>query len=631
MSVVALLRRPAVAWRRLRANRLAVFGFGLLALVAAIALAAPLLPLPDPYVTDLSQRLLPAGSPGHPLGTDQLGRDLLARLVWGTRSSIAVGLFAVLIAAFLGTLVGLAAGYFRGWVETLLMRGIDVLLAFPYLLLALAIVAALGPGLRNAMIAIAVVNIPFFARTLRGAVVGLVEREFVAAARLCGAGHARILMVELFPNVLPVVVTLIATNLGWMILETAGLSFLGLGAQPPSADLGSMLGSGREFLATVPRVAILPGVVILMLVVGINLVGDAVRDLLDPRLRGEATTRPAPPASAPTGGRSHADAAVLMRADGLSVQFHQGGTVYRALDGLSFELRPGERLAIVGESGSGKTVTALSLLGLLPHPGRIVGGSVRFQGEDLLGLPESRRRRLRGRRIAFVPQDPMAALNPVLSVGAQLAETLRAHRDMDRGAAREGAVELLARVRIPRPRDRVRAYPHELSGGMRQRVLIAMALAHDPALIIADEPTTALDTTVQAEILALLETLCDERGTALLFISHDLALVRRLCRRVLVLYAGKVVEEGPLDAVLSGPLHPYARALLDCAPELGRPDKLLQPIAGQPPRLDELPSGCHFAPRCRYAQPRCGVGEIGLRPFASGHRVRCIRVEEIQG
>ncbi len=299
MSTAALGNAWLMGWRRVRGNTLALSGLALVAILVALALGAPGLPLPDPYATELGQRMLPAGSPGHLLGTDQLGRDLLSRLVWGTRTSLAVGVFAVLLAAALGTLVGLVAGYFRGWLDTLTMRAIDVLLAFPYLLLALAIVAALGPGLRNAMIAIAVVNIPLFARTVRGSVLGLSERAFIDAARLSGASHARILLRELLPNVLPVVVIMVSTNLGWMILETAGLSFLGLGAQPPTADLGSMLGSGREFLTTEPRVAMLPGVVILLLAAGINLVGDGLRDLLDPHLKGEDGSRPARPAPVP--------------------------------------------------------------------------------------------------------------------------------------------------------------------------------------------------------------------------------------------------------------------------------------------------------------------------------------------
>jgi peptide/nickel transport system permease protein len=629
MTAAAIsMRRPMQGWLRFRSNRLAFFGLLLVAVLVALALATPLLPLADAFATQVDQRMLPAGSEGHLLGTDQLGRDLLSRLVWGTRTSLAVGFFAVLIAALLGTLIGLVAGYMRGWLDTLLMRSIDVLLAFPYLLLALAIVAALGPGLRNAMLAIAVVNIPFFARTVRGSVLELAERDFIEAARLGGASHRRILFRELLPNILPVVVIMMSTNLGWMILETAGLSFLGLGAQPPTADLGSMLGTGREFLTTAPRVAILPGLVILLLVAGINLVGDGLRDVLDPRLKGETGAKPAPPAGEHLGIRSPTDA--LLHVEGLSTHFLQGAQTYRALDHVTFTLGTGERLAVVGESGSGKTVIALSLLGLIPPPGRIIEGHILYRGEDLVQVPEGRRRQLRGDRIAYIPQDPMTALNPVVTVGNQIIETLCAHRDVTLHEARERALELLDHVRIPDPSHRLNAYPHELSGGMRQRVMIAMALANDPALVIADEPTTALDVTVQAQILKLMHTLYDAHRTALIFISHDLGLVSELCERVLVLYAGRVVEEGNTDALLSKPAHPYTRALLACAPELGWPEKALSPIEGQPPPLNALPDGCHFAPRCEHARETCHDQAIELRFFGNARRVRCIRAEELE-
>ena len=616
-------------WRRLGGNRLALFGLILVSVIVLLALITPWLSLADPDATMLNQRMLPLGSPGYLLGTDQLGRDLLSRLFWGTRTSLAVGFFAVLIAALLGTLIGLVTGSSRGWLDGLLMRGIDVLLAFPYLLLALAIVAALGPGLRNAMLAIAVVNIPLFARTVRGSVLELAKREFIEAARLGGASRAHILFSELLPNVLPVVVIMLSTNLGWMILETAGLSFLGLGAQPPTADLGSMLGSGREFLTTAPHVAILPGLVILLLVVGINLLGDGVRDLLDPRLKGESGVGSLTFHVTEPGDMSEQGSNTLLQVVDLSTQFRQDGRIYRVVERLSFELAAGDRLALVGESGSGKTVSALSLLGLIPAPGQIVSGRLLFRGEDLRQTPESRWRQLRGDRIAYIPQDPTGALDPVYTIGDQLIESLQAHRRLDRRQARQQAIELLERVRIPEPAQRIDAYPHELSGGMRQRVVIAMALAHSPDLIIADEATTALDVTVQAEILKLLDRLCREQGAALLFISHDLALIRQLCQRVLVMYAGRVVEQAETETLLQRPAHPYSRALLACVPELGRPDKPLEPIPGQPPPLDALPSGCHFAPRCGYVQERCRQNDIPLRPFNTAQQVRCIRAEEI--
>jgi peptide/nickel transport system permease protein len=615
------------AWRRFRRNRLALGGLLVAGTLAGLAAAAPLLPLPDPHATAPAARLLPAGTPGHLLGTDQLGRDLLARLVWGARTSLAVGAVAVLAAALAGSLLGLAAGYYRGWVEALLMRGVDVLLAFPYLLLALAIVAALGPGLVNAMLAIAVANVPFFARTVRGAVAALAGGPLVEAARLAGAGDARILFRELLPNVLPVVVVMMSTNLGWMILETAGLSFLGLGAQPPTADLGSMLGGARELLATEPRVALLPGVVILVLVVSVNLVGDGLRDVLDPRLAepAPAATAPDPPQGGPP---AEAGEGALLRVEGLAAVADGPRGAQRLLDDVTLELAPGERLGVVGESGSGKTMLALSLLGLLPPPARVAGGRVLLRGEDLARAAPARLRALRGARLAYVPQDPGAALDPVLPVGAQMVEALGAHASLGRRAARRRAAELLARVRLPDPDQLLGAWPHELSGGMRQRVLIAMALAHDPAVIVADEATTALDVTVQAEVLELLDRLCAEEGAALMFISHDLTLVAGLCSRALVLYAGRVVEEGPVAGLLSAPAHPYTRALVAAAPELGRPDKPLDPVPGQPPPPDGLPPGCHFAPRCPHAAPRCREGPMPLRAFGEG-RVRCVRAQEL--
>lgn len=258
-----------------------------LAAVALIAIASPLLPLPDPAATDLDARLLPPLSPGHWLGTDQLGRDLGARLLQGLRVSLAVALLGVAVAAAGGSVLGVVAAYYGRKLDSVLMRGVDVLMAFPYLLLALAIVAALGPGLVNATIAIAIVNVPFFARSVRGAALGVRNEEYVEAARAAGASNPRVVFRHVLPNVLPVVVIAGSSSLGWMIVETAGLSFLGLGAQPPTADLGSLLGRARHLLTTAPHVTLAPGLTIVVVVLALNLLGDALRDVLDPRLRAE--------------------------------------------------------------------------------------------------------------------------------------------------------------------------------------------------------------------------------------------------------------------------------------------------------------------------------------------------------
>ncbi len=618
--------RPSVA-RLLMANRLAAAGFAVLALILLAALAAPLLPLPDPNATAPADRLMPALSPGHLLGTDALGRDILSRLIWGTRISLAVGVSATLIAAFFGSLIGLVAGYAGGRIDTLMMRGIDMIMAFPYILLALAIVAALGPGLLNALYAIALVNIPFFARNIRGVTRGLSRREFVDAARLSGKSHSAILFGEILPNVLPVIVITMSTTIGWMILETAGLSFLGLGAQPPQADLGSMLGEGRQILFTAPHVSIIPGLMIFALVMSINLAGDGVRDALDPRLKSGALTRPvartaiardAAPSVAPVEG-------AVLDVRGLRTEFAIGGEVYRAVGGVDFHLRKGECLGLVGESGSGKSVTAMSVMGLVPTPpGRIAGGVALLDGRDLFAMSDEDIRRLRGAAVSHVFQDPLSTLHPLFCVGDQLVEAIRAHVAISRKDAEARAAELLALVRIPNPAERLRAYPHELSGGMRQRVCIAMALANDAQVMIADEPTTALDVTVQAQILSLMDGLRRERDTTILFITHDFGVVSAICDRVAVMYAGRIVETGPTDEILRAPAHPYTAKLIACVPVLGEPGRRLDAIPGRPPVVNRLPEGCAFADRCPRAQADCRRGEIALEALGPGRAARCL-------
>jgi peptide/nickel transport system permease protein len=630
MAASSLPRRTS-AWARLSRNGLAVVGLAIVVAIVATALAAPVLPLADPDITAPANRLLPPFSHGAWLGTDQLGRDMLSRLVCGARVSIAVGVAATLVAAFVGSTIGLVAAYFGKLADNVLMRGVDMLMAFPYLLLALAIVAALGPGLLNALLAIAVVNIPFFARSVRGATLGLVQREFIEAARLSGYSNARIILSELLPNVLPVIVITMSTTVGWMILETAGLSFLGLGAQPPQADLGSMLGDGRNLVITAPHVSIVPGVLILVLVIGINLLGDGLRDVLDPRLKSGALSRPVARTAVAEGRTSGTgDKGALLEVRNLRTEFHIGQRVLKAVGGVDFVLQPGESLGIVGESGSGKSVTALSILGLVPTPpGIVAGGEIRFAGRDLLRLPMRDLQDIRGNRIAYIFQDPLTTLNPLMRVGDQVTETLTRHQGLGGRAALRRAAELLDAVGIPQPRTKLDAFPHELSGGQRQRVVIAMALANSPDLIIADEPTTALDVTTQARVLALLNDLRRQSGAALMFITHDLGVVSELCERVLVMYAGKVVESGPVGEVFAAPRHPYTRALLACVPVLGEPERALDAIPGLPPPVDDLPEGCAFAPRCPLAMAECRRGEILLARTEEGRRSRCIRWMEL--
>jgi peptide/nickel transport system permease protein len=608
-------------------NKLALWGGIVLLIVVVLAILTPILPLADPDVTDTPNRFQPPLSDGAFLGTDHLGRDLLSRLMWGTRLSLAVGFAAAIAAATIGAAIGIIAGFYGGRTDNIIMRGVDMLMAFPYILLALAIVAALGPGLTNALIAVAVVNIPFFARNIRGITVGIAHKEFVDAARLSGLSDARIILTEILPNVVPVIVVAMSTTIGWMILETAGLSFLGLGSQPPQADLGSMLGEARSALITNPHTSVVPGAMILIIVMAINLFGDGVRDALDPRLKSGALSRPMPATLVDRKSVPEPKGDGIMVLQDLQTQFHVKGRVYKAVGGVDLAVKPGECLGIIGESGSGKSVTALSIMGLVASPpGVITGGAVRFEGQDLIGAPYATLRALRGDKVAYIFQDPLATLHPLYTIGTQLIEAISVHHRITRAEGRARAIDLLKSVRIPNAASRIDSYPHELSGGMRQRVGIAMALANDPEVIIADEPTTALDVTVQAQILSLLDDLRRERGLAIIFITHDFGVVAQLCDRVAVMYAGRIVEEGATEAVLTAPAHPYTRRLIECVPELGGGRRVLAAIPGLPPMVDKLPDGCAFADRCEKAAPACRVGDIVLQRDGA-RAVRCIDPE----
>ncbi|MFN3720119.1 MAG: dipeptide/oligopeptide/nickel ABC transporter permease/ATP-binding protein [Rhizobium rhizophilum] len=574
--------RRISSWRLLFNNRLATAGLLLLGSIALVIALVPILPLPDPDATAPANRLKPLLTAGHLLGTDQLGRDILSRLLWGTRLSVTVGFAATLIAALIGSAIGIAAGYAGGRTDNAMMRGIDMLMAFPYILLALAIVAALGPGLMNALYAIAIVNIPFFARNVRGVTLGYVHREFVDAARLSGKGHISIMLTEILPNVAPVIVITMSTTAGWMILETAGLSFLGLGAQPPQADLGSMLGEGRAQLFTAPHVSIVPGVMIFLVVISLNVLGDGIRDVLDPRLRSGALSRPGPVTEIADDraipSNSVRDAALSIA--GLDTNFRSGGEVVPAVRGISLHVKPGECLGLIGESGSGKSVTALSVMGLVASPpGVIQNGAIYIGDEDVLAMPETRLISMRGNRVAYVFQDPLTTLHPLYPVGRQVEEAIAAHQPIGATACREKALELLEKVGIPEARERAKHYPHQLSGGQRQRIGIAMALANDPDVIIADEPTTALDVTVQARILELLRDLQKERGMALLFITHDFGVVSEICDRVAVMKDGEIVETGDTRELLANPQHPYTKRLIACVPELGTGAAFLERVS----------------------------------------------------
>jgi oligopeptide/dipeptide ABC transporter ATP-binding protein len=322
---------------------------------------------------------------------------------------------------------------------------------------------------------------------------------------------------------------------------------------------------------------------------------------------------------------------VLLDVRGLRTHFHTSAGVIRAVDGVSWDVRKGETVALVGESGCGKSVSALSVMRLVSAPaGRIVAGEILFKGRNLLALSEEEMRRVRGREIGMIFQEPMTSLNPVLTIGRQLTETVETHLAMTSAQSQARAVELLSLVGIPEGVRRLRQFPHQFSGGMRQRIMIAMALACDPALVLADEPTTALDVTIQAQILELMKSLSRRLGAAIMMITHNLGVVARYADRVNVMYAGKIVERGTAREIYANPRHPYTLGLLRSVPRLDEPRRAkLQPIPGQPPDLSRLPAGCSFAPRCAYAIDRCRVEEPGLDPVAAEHLSACWLANEL--
>ena len=351
-------------------------------------------------------------------------------------------------------------------------------------------------------------------------------------------------------------------------------------------------------------------------------------------------TSTASPATEPTTAgrarRQHTESAytprggLLLEVDDLYVEFHTDDGVAKAINGVSFDLYQGETLAILGESGSGKSVTAQAIMGILDMPpARIAGGQVRYCGQDLLTMPEEQRRRTRGPEISMVFQDALSALNPVFPVGWQIAEMFRQHRGMNKTDAMERAVRLMQRVQIPAAKERVKAYPHQFSGGMRQRIMIAMAIALDPAVLIADEPTTALDVTVQAQIMQLLQELQEERQMGLILITHDLGVVADVADKIAVMYAGRVVERSEVFDLYRAPAHPYTKGLLESIPRLDQKGQTLAAIGGLPPNLMRIPPGCPFNPRCRYRRDVCVTDRPELREVVPGREAACHFSEEV--
>ena len=603
---------------------------GCVLLIAALALAAPALPLRAPLAMDILHRLAGPGG-AHPLGTDEFGRDELSRLIWGARASLAVSAGATAAACLAGTALGVAGGFLRGLVELLAVRSMDVVLCFPPLLLAVLVVTLVGPGIPTLIAVLTILYLPGFTRLAYAGVLEARGQDYVTAQRVLGAGRLRVMLRTILPNIAgPLLVQASLAAASAVVLE-AGLSFLGLGVVPPTPSWGLMVRSARETMAQAPLLLLWPCLALIGTIFALNALCDALRDALDPRAA-RVPRRPLErllPGLLPGLVHAPGSARALLAVDGLSVEIMTPRGPIRPVRDLSLRVAPGETLAVVGESGSGKSVTGLALLGLLPAAARVVAGSALFEGQDLLRLGEAEMRRLRGRRLAMVFQDPASCLNPVHRIGRQVGEAIRAHASLPARAVSARAVELLRGVGIPAPAQRARAYPHELSGGMRQRVMIAMAVANAPGLLIADEPTTALDVTVEAQVLDLLAGLQRRTGLGMVLITHSLSVVAQVADRVCVLYAGEALEQGAVGEVFTRPLHPYTRALLAAVVSETEDEALPQGIAGAVPPPHALPPGCVFAPRCPMRLDACEQGRPPLVEGGPGRLTRCLRWTEL--
>jgi peptide/nickel transport system permease protein len=616
-------------WHIFRRKPLGILGALMLLSVALTAIFAPLLAPYDPDImidVEPGDLLAPPDSE-YLLGRDDAGKDVLSQLIYGARVSLTVGFVASFMSMFIGTTVGLVAGYYGGKVGNALMRLVDFLLVIPDLPLMLVLISMWGRGLWKIILVIGLLGWSSTARLVRSLVVSIKERQFVMRARAIGVGNTRIILRHVFPQVLPIILAVAVLSISGAIISESSLSFLGLG-DPTLVSWGMMLNFAFE--RAISRMAwwflLPPGFAIVWVSLGLVLLGTTLEEIVNPRLKTHhlfdarrmvALFIGVHPREEPEEEKE------LLEVRNLSINYlTDNDTAMRAVEDVSFSLKQGGTLGLVGESGCGKTTTMFGLLRLLPVEGRIVSGEVQFKGEDLLHLSEQEMSKYRWNKISIVFQGAMNALNPVRKVGDQIAESIILHGvATNRKAADIRVRELLELVGITPAM--AKQYPHQYSGGMRQRAMIAMALTCSPDVLIADEPTTALDVMIQAQILDLLQDLQRKLELSIIMVTHNLGVVAEICDDVLVMYGGKTAEYASVDTIYNEPVHPYTQRLLQAFPDIDNPTSTLVSIPGFPPPLDALPQGCRFEPRCHCKSDICSVESPLLVPVKSGHFVAC--------
>jgi peptide/nickel transport system permease protein len=638
-AVLPRAPRPGAAKKfsggKLFASPASIAGVIWLAVLVAASLTAPLW-LPFKTEDQDFTAVLSGPTAAHWLGTDELGRDLLSRIFASAAGTLGTSMITVIVAVGLGTLLAMLAAAAGDRAENVIGRVTEIMMSLPGTVIILAVIGAVGTNIPLIMGILGVLISAGIYRVMLGQAKSLQSQLYVDAAKVDGMGMAGISLRHVLPGLTNTIMVQAALIFAVGMLIQAGLAFIGFGPPIPEPSWGGMIQGASQHVYDAPWLMVPTGAVLALTVLAANAIGNAL---------GKAPNATAShlPSAAARRQRAKSVAAIAavtpvpkedagkntLSVRNLSVGVENG---VRLVTDVSFDVEPGTVLGLVGESGCGKTMTALSILGLLPSGVSAAGGRILWNGRNLAAATDKDMEGIRGREIALISQEPMRALDPMFTVGYQLTAAIRRLRRTGRAEARAEALSLLQKVGIVDAERILKTYPHQISGGMAQRVAIALALSGRPRLLVADEPTTALDVTVQAEILSLLRSLVKDTGMSVVMVTHDLGVVADLCDQVAVMYAGQVVENGRTDSILDNPRHPYTLALLAADPHTNHaadmPERLAT-INGQVPQPKDWPSTCRFASRCQFAGSACTV-PVPLLPSGAGDGVvRCVKADEL--